>query len=88
MPASASGRVWNASMNGRDVMNVSARSVSQIGGTRPATLRDVSITPVRMHTGLDILFGNLGQDFIDSFERVTFNFSAMTFTVGVPRARP
>ena len=55
-------------------------------GTSTATLQDVSITPVRMNTGLDILFGNLGQDFVDSFESVRLNFSTMTFSFGAPLA--
>jgi predicted aspartyl protease len=55
-------------------------------GTSTATLQDVSITPVRMNAGLDILFGNLGQDFVDSFESVSLNFSTMTFSFGAPGA--
>ena len=55
-------------------------------GTSTVTLQDVSITPVRMNAGLDILFGNLGQDFVDSFESVSLNFSTMTFSLGAPRA--
>ena len=54
-------------------------------GTSTATLQDVSITPIRMNAGLDILFGNLGQDFVDSFESVSLNFSTMTFSLGAPR---
>ncbi len=53
-------------------------------GTSTATLKDVSITPVRMNAGLDILFGNLGQDFVDSFESVSLNFSTMTLILGAP----
>jgi hypothetical protein len=51
-------------------------------GTRTATLKDVSIAPTRMNTALDILFGNIGQDFIDSFESVTLDFSTRTFSLG------
>jgi len=39
-----------------------------------------------VNAGLDILFGNLGHDFIDSFESVSLNFSTMTFSFGAPRA--
>ena len=55
-------------------------------GSSTATLQDVSITPIRMNAGLDRLFGNLGQDFVDSFESVSLNFSTMTFSLGAPRA--
>jgi hypothetical protein len=54
-------------------------------GAGSATLTDVSILPERTNAGIDILFGNLGQDFVDGFERVTLDFGKMTF-VGVPRS--
>ena len=54
--------------------------------TSTATLRDVTITPTRMNAGLDVLFGNLGQDFVDSFDSVSLNFSTMKFSVGAPGA--
>jgi predicted aspartyl protease len=54
-------------------------------GTSTVALQDVSITPIRMNAGLDILFGNLGQDFVDNFESVTLNFSTMSFSLGAPR---
>jgi hypothetical protein len=57
--------------------------ISAGGGT--ATLSDVSILPERTNAGIDILFGNLGQDFVDGFERVTLDFGKMTF-VAVPRS--
>jgi predicted aspartyl protease len=50
-------------------------------GASTATLQDVSIASTRMNAGLDILFGNLGQDFIDSFESVSLDFSTMTFSL-------
>jgi predicted aspartyl protease len=57
-------------------------------GTSTITLRDVSIAPVRMNAALDILFGNLGQDFVDRFESVGLDFPAMSFRLGAPRADP
>jgi predicted aspartyl protease len=54
-------------------------------GASTITLNDVSIFPVRMNTAIDLLFGNLGQDFVDSFESVSLNFSTMTFSVGAAR---
>jgi hypothetical protein len=54
-------------------------------GTSTVTLQDVSIAPSRMNAGLDILFGNLGQDFVDSFESVSLNFSTRMFSSGAPR---
>ncbi|HWW84489.1 MAG TPA: pepsin/retropepsin-like aspartic protease family protein [Vicinamibacterales bacterium] len=63
---------------------VQPRLVMKVG-TSTATLQDVSITPIRVNAGLDILFGNLGQDFVDRFESVSLNFSTMTFSLGAPR---
>jgi hypothetical protein len=54
-------------------------------GTSTVTLNDVSILPVRMNAGIDVLFGNLGLDFVDSFESFSLNFSTMTFSFGAPR---
>jgi hypothetical protein len=54
-------------------------------GTSTVTLKDVSIFPVRMNTAIDLLFGNLGQDFVDSVESVSLNFSTMTFSIGAAR---
>jgi hypothetical protein len=53
-------------------------------GTRTVTLDDVSILPVRMNAGIDVLFGNLGQDFIDSFESFSLDFSTMKVSLGAP----
>jgi hypothetical protein len=55
-------------------------------GTSTVTLNDVSILPVRMNAGIDVLFGNLGQDFVDGVETFSLNFSTMTFSAGAPRA--
>ena len=49
------------------------------------TLQDVSISPMRVNTTFDVLFGNIGQDFIRGFESVTLDFDAMTFSVGASR---
>ena len=46
---------------------------------------DRIIFPIRMNAGIVALFGNLGQDFVDSFESVSLNFSTMTFSSGAPR---
>jgi predicted aspartyl protease len=54
-------------------------------GTSTITLQDVSIAPTRTNAGLDVLFGNLGQDFVESFESVGLNFSTRTFSLGAPR---
>ena len=53
--------------------------------TVTVTLKDVSISPIRMHAAIDVLFGNLGQDFVDGFDSVSLNFSTMTFSSGAPR---
>ncbi len=54
-------------------------------GTSTVTLNNVSIFPARMNTAIDLLFGNLGEDFVDSFESVSLNFSTMTFSPGASR---
>jgi predicted aspartyl protease len=54
-------------------------------GTSTVMLNNVSILPVRMNAGIDVLFGNLGLDFVDSFESFSLNFSTMTFSFGAPR---
>jgi predicted aspartyl protease len=61
-------------------------SLEVAAGSGSATLSDVSILSERTNAAIDILFGNLGQDFVDGFERVTIDFAKMTF-VGVPRSR-
>jgi hypothetical protein len=48
-------------------------------GAATVTLRDVTVLPSRMNAGIDILFGNLGQDFVDGFESYTLDFRKMTF---------
>lgn len=55
-------------------------------GSRTVTLKDVPIFQHRMNAAIDILFGNLGQDFVDGFESFTLNFTTMTFSLGPPRA--
>jgi predicted aspartyl protease len=54
-------------------------------GPSSVTLNDVGIHPIRANAGIDILFGNLGLDFVEGFENFSLNFSAMTFSVGAPR---
>jgi len=63
---------------------IQPRVVMKVGPST-VTLHDVSILPNRMNAGIDVLFGNLGQDFVDGFESVSLNFSTMTFSPGVPR---
>lgn len=54
-------------------------------GASTVTLNDVAIHPVRTNAAIDILFGNLGLDFVDGFESFSLNFSTMTFSFGAPR---
>jgi hypothetical protein len=51
-------------------------------GDNIAVLRDVSITPRKMNSGLDELYGNIGQDLFGSFESFTLDFADVTFKVG------
>jgi len=50
-------------------------------GDVSVVMRNVQIAPTRMNSGLDVLFGNLGQDFVDGFKSVTLDFVKMTFSV-------
>jgi predicted aspartyl protease len=59
----------------------------KVAGT-PVTLSDVSIFSTRMNAGIDVLFGNLGQDFVSGFESFTLDFENMTFALGRPIASP
>jgi hypothetical protein len=45
-------------------------------------LKNVSIFPARMNSGIDELYGNLGQDFVADFESFTLDFTKMTFSLG------
>ena len=54
-------------------------------GAASAILKDVSITPLKTNSGLDELYGNLGQDMFNNFESITFDFDNMTFKVGPPK---
>ena len=51
-------------------------------GNAVVTLKDVPIFPARANAGIDILFGNLGQDFVADFERFTLDFQNMRFSLG------
>ncbi len=53
-------------------------------GDKTVTLRDVTIFPARMNAGIDVLFGNIGQDFVANFESFTLDFVNMTFSLGFP----
>ena len=55
-------------------------------GTSTVTLYDVSILPIHMNAGIDVLFGNLGQDFVGGSETFSLNFLTMTFSLGARRA--
>ncbi len=51
-------------------------------GDKTATLKNVSIFPARMNSGIDELYGNLGQDLVAGFESFTLDFTKMTFSLG------
>jgi predicted aspartyl protease len=50
-------------------------------GDATAILHDVSIFPNRMNAGIDVLFGNLGLDFVADFRAFTMDFGDMTFSL-------
>ena len=51
-------------------------------GDATVTLKDVSVHSTPAKAGIDILFGNLGQDFLADVESVTLDFDRMTFALG------
>ena len=53
-------------------------------GDRTVNLRDVTIFSVRMNAGIDVLFGNIGRNFVANFESFTLDFVNMTFSLGSP----
>jgi predicted aspartyl protease len=53
-------------------------------GDATATLKDVTIFSSRMNAGIDVLFGNIGQDLVAGFESFTLDFVSMTFGLGAP----
>jgi hypothetical protein len=50
-------------------------------GDASVVLREVSIASTRVNAGLDVLFGNFGQDFFGGFKSFTLDFVRMTFSV-------
>ncbi|HJY35082.1 MAG TPA: retroviral-like aspartic protease family protein [Vicinamibacterales bacterium] len=56
-------------------------------GDATATLKDVTIFPTPMNAGIDVLFGNIGQDLVAGFESFTVDFVGMTFGLGPPSPR-
>jgi predicted aspartyl protease len=63
---------------------VQPRVVMKVG-TTAIILNDVSILPVRRNAGIDVLFGNLGQDFVRAAESISLDFSTMTVSLGAAR---
>ena len=59
---------------------VQPRVVMKVGAAT-ITLKDVPIF-LRMNAAIDVLFGNLGQDFIEGFESVSLDFRTMVFGRG------
>ena len=54
-------------------------------GPATVTLNEVSILSARRNAGIDILFGNLGQDFVEGFESFSMDLSSMIFGVAPRR---
>lgn len=53
-------------------------------GDKTVTLESVPIFPKHLGSDLDDLYGNLGQDVVAKFDSFTLDFSAMTFSLGLP----
>lgn len=53
-------------------------------GDRSPTLNRVPIFRNKMGSGIDELYGNLGQDMVSGFDSFTLDFSKMTFSLGAP----
>ena len=50
-------------------------------GDAIVSLKDVTIFPARVNAGIDVLFGNIGLDFVANLEAVTLDFTTMTFSL-------
>ena len=57
-------------------------------GDKRVSLGDVSISPTRLGSALDELYGNLGQDVVAAFDGFTLDFARMTFSLGAPLPNP
>ncbi len=64
---------------------IQPRVVMKVGAAT-VTLKDVPIFPDRMNAAIDVLFGNLGQDFVEGVESFSLDFRAMVFGLGGRRA--
>jgi predicted aspartyl protease len=80
------GETWSAGGSIRHDVYIQPRVVMKVGAAT-VTLTDMSIQPVRMNAAIDVLFGNLGQDFVEGFESFSLDFRAMAFGLGAPVAR-
>jgi hypothetical protein len=80
------GDTWSAGGAIRHDVYVQPRVVMKVGAAT-VTLTDASIQPVPMNAAIDVLFGNLGQDFVESFESFSLDFRAMAFGLGAPSLR-
>lgn len=54
-------------------------------GDKAVVLRQVAIFPMKMGSGIDELYGNVGQDLVAGFQSFTLDFSKMTFSLGAPQ---
>jgi len=59
----------------------------RVGGST-VTLKDVPIFSTRMNSGIDVLYGNVGQDLVAGVGRFTLDFVNMRFSLGPPLLSP
>jgi hypothetical protein len=76
---------WNSSSGAGGVMKRPIYTQPRLNlaiGDKTVTLERVPIFPTPMGSGLDEVYGNLGQDVVARFESFTLDFSKMTFSLG------
>ena len=48
------------------------------------TLHHLALFPAEQHADIDMLFGNFGEDLLQSVESFTLDFGRMRFAMGAP----
>ncbi len=56
-------------------------------GPRSVTLQNLPVLPTVQHADIDALFGNIGEDVLQSVQSFTFDFVHMRFVMGMPLPR-
>lgn len=64
------------------------RSMPITVGGRALMLHELAVFPVEQHADIDALFGNMGEDVLQSAQSFTLDFKHMRFVLGAPLPGP